>query len=170
MAKVRKGLVGLGLLVGLVVAVLLINSSVKGQTTLFSEDFSDTPEGLVANGWTPQSSVPGTWRTFDLATSDQGLVSSYSADGNANYIVSQNPKIFLGGVTTDLPGKVGNGFSFNGVDAAVALGDALDQYTTGSGKQFTTSFWTKINSLSAAAFIGKWQTNQFSYLRYHTLP
>lgn len=65
-----------------------------------------------------------------------GLVSQWSAEGNANDTFGLNVGILQG--TVDFaPGKVGQAFSFNGTDASVDLGNWFNL------QEFTIDMWVK---------------------------
>ena len=71
-----------------------------------------------------------------------GLVSWWPGDGKALDIIGSNNGDPLNGVTY-APGKVGQAFSFDGIDDEIyALGSGIDDL-----KQLTIEAWVKHNSL-----------------------
>jgi hypothetical protein len=57
-----------------------------------------------------------------------------------------------GGVTQAVPGKVGDAYDFDGVDAFIDFGDPVDGHLDFGDGSFTISFWLRIN-----ASTGTWQ-------------
>ena len=71
------------------------------------------------------------------------LVSWWPGDGNANDIVDGNPGALVNGATF-AAGKVGQAFSFDGVDDFVTIGDPANLQITGD---FTITAWINPNSV-----------------------
>jgi len=71
------------------------------------------------------------------------LVSWWPGDGNANDIVDGNPGTLVNGATFTA-GKVGQAFSFDGVNDFVTIGDPANLQLTGD---FTITAWVNPNSV-----------------------
>jgi Concanavalin A-like lectin/glucanases superfamily len=76
-----------------------------------------------------------------------GLVSWWPGEGNADDIQDSNPGVLNGGVTF-AAGKVGQAFSFNGVNQFVQVPDASSLDPTAEA---TLDAWVKFNQLPSAA-------------------
>jgi hypothetical protein len=76
-----------------------------------------------------------------------GLVSWWPGEGNANDIQDSNPGVLEGGATF-AAGKVGQAFSFNGVNQFVQVPDASSLDPTAEA---TLDAWVKFNQLPSAA-------------------
>ena len=74
-----------------------------------------------------------------------GLVSWWPADGNADDMAGGNDGVLMGGATF-APGKVGQAFFLNGIDAFVNAGNAPSLHV--SGGDFTVEAWVLFNALS----------------------
>ena len=79
-----------------------------------------------------------------------GMVSWWPGDGNANDIVDGNPGTLQGGATF-APGKVGQAFSFDGLDDYVVMPDSVNLDLT---EQFTLDAWINPSSLHNAPLDG----------------
>jgi hypothetical protein len=74
-----------------------------------------------------------------------GLVSWWPADGNVDDTAGGNDGVLMGGATF-APGKVGQAFFLNGIDAFVNAGNAPSLHV--SGGDFTVEAWVLFNALS----------------------
>ncbi len=74
-----------------------------------------------------------------------GLAGWWPADGNGRDVVGGNDGALMGGATF-APGKVGQAFSLNGVDAFVNAGNAANLHVTGG--DFTVETWVSFDALS----------------------
>jgi hypothetical protein len=95
--------------------------------------------------------------TSQCAPPPPNMVSWWSGEGNASDIIGSNNGALQGGATF-APGKVGQGFSFNGVDAYVSIPDSPSVSITG---QISIDTWIKPNSVSgptAQAIVSKYNT------------
>ncbi|MEI7451980.1 MAG: LamG-like jellyroll fold domain-containing protein [Candidatus Falkowbacteria bacterium] len=88
---------------------------------------------------TPAGINDGTDCTL-ASCSGLGMVSYWRGENNANDAHSLNNGTLMNGATF-APGKVGQAFSFDGVNDYVDLGNFITSYP-----QFTFSFWVKVNS------------------------
>ena len=74
-----------------------------------------------------------------------GLVSWWPAEGNADDIADSSDATLIGGATF-APGKVGQAFLLDGIDAFVDAGNARSLQV--SGGDFTVEVWVLFNALS----------------------
>jgi Concanavalin A-like lectin/glucanases superfamily len=74
-----------------------------------------------------------------------GLVGWWPADGDGRDLVGGNDGALIGGATF-APGKVGQAFALNGVDAFVDAGNAASLHVTAG--DFTVEAWVSFNSLT----------------------
>src|SRR6516164_4513813 len=92
-----------------------------------------------------------TWAHVHASASDlPGIVSRWSAEGNANDSVGSNNGILQGGVTF-APGVVGQAFSFDGSGAHVEVPDS-STWSFGSSP-FSIELWVYFNDAQGGAFI-----------------
>jgi hypothetical protein len=75
----------------------------------------------------------------------EGVVSYWAGEGNAQDSVGGNHGTIVGGVSY-VPGVVGQGFAFNGVDGAIVLPDAPNLRLTQS---LTITAWIKVTAYPA---------------------
>jgi hypothetical protein len=75
-----------------------------------------------------------------FSCSGLGMVSYWEGESNASDSYGTHNGTLMNGVTF-APGKVGQAFSFDGVDDYINAGNFITNYS-----QFTFSFWTKMNS------------------------
>ncbi|TAN35432.1 HYR domain-containing protein [Patescibacteria group bacterium] len=76
-----------------------------------------------------------------------GMVSWWPGDGNANDIISTNHGALVNGATF-APGMVGQGFSFDGVDDEVLIGNPTNLRL----QDFTIDAWIRLNTLTITGF------------------
>jgi hypothetical protein len=132
---------------------------VNGDTTVEpDETFTvvlDSPTGRPSSGSArnpklnppaPVATGTGTILNDDCTTPPGGMISWWSAEGNANDIVGPNNGT-LHGDATYAAGKVGQAFSFDGVGDYVTIGD-VDLPAT-----FTIDAWINPNSLASEPVI-----------------
>ncbi len=82
-----------------------------------------------------------------------GLVSWWPGDGNANDLVGGNHGSLMNGATF-APGKVGQAFSFDGVDDYVDIGDIADFEITSASSMSITG-WVKTSANALAMVVTK---------------
>ncbi len=92
---------------------------------------------LLAMGFTFSES------TSQCVTPPSGLVSWWPGEGNANDIIASNHGTLQNGVSF-APGKVGNAFSFDGVDDGISILKSSD-LNLGAG-DFTITAWVKFTA------------------------
>ena len=85
-----------------------------------------------------------------------GLLAYYKGDGTANDALGTYNGTLVNGATYGV-GKIGQGFSLDGVNDYVNMGNVLD---FNGLTPFSFSFWINPTNLSNKAFIGKWTGNR----------
>jgi hypothetical protein len=104
---------------------------------------------LACNVFTPTPSVNSVVNCSDTPS---GLVSWWRGEGNATDSAGHYDGMFVNN-TVFASGKVGQAFSFNGIDNLVAIPDS-DEWTLGAN-DFTLDMWVNFNNIQTrTAFIG----------------
>ncbi|ODS41261.1 hypothetical protein BEH94_04350 [Candidatus Altiarchaeales archaeon WOR_SM1_SCG] len=80
----------------------------------------------------------------------QGLVSYWKADGDASDAYDGNDGTLMNGVTATASGKVGQAFSFDGVNDIIAVSDSPSLQITGD---ITIEAWVKPDNTQGGGFI-----------------
>ena len=88
-----------------------------------------------------------------------GLVALWSGEGDARDAVSGQTATVIGGLSY-VPGKVGQSFSFNGVDAAVKI-TASSSLNVGLGNGFTIATWINPSDVSAQRPLIEWNSGGY---------
>src|SRR2546427_4543298 len=97
----------------------------------------------------------GALRAQNCVAPPPGLVSWWPGNGDANDVVGGNNGTLQGGVTF-VPGKVGQAFSFDGVNDYVSFGNTAGNFGT---SDFTIEFWIRTTaSHSSDSILEKWPT------------
>ena len=101
---------------------------------------------LVTNVYGSTNSAVAVLTVTPCAPVSSGMVSWWSAEGNANDIVGVNNGTLVGGASF-VAGEVGQAFSFDGSSGYVSIPDSpsLDSFTT----SLTIELWLKVNQLTA---------------------
>jgi uncharacterized repeat protein (TIGR02543 family) len=112
----------------------------------------------VAPGASPQASLNGIQIVQKSVTPDcvmppSGLVHWWPGQGNANDAVGDSDGTLQNGAGF-AEGKVGQAFTFDGVDDSVSFGNTAGNFDT---NDFTVEFWMKTTSSRHEAVIGKRQ-------------
>jgi len=96
----------------------------------------------------------------------QNAVAYYKLEetsGNAIDVVNSYNGTLFGGVTQGVTGKIGNAYSFDGVDGRVDLPTSI--YNDFDSNNFTLSFWAKANSNQTCNIIGQDVGSNFEELK-----
>ena len=126
---------------------LVLGVEKEGETTRF-EDFTiwKWHPDLASLPLTPSPTSIPTAKPVKAAAS---IVSWWPGEGNANDIVDGNDGKLMGGATF-APGKVGQGFSFDGIDDFVLVSDRPNLRIRGD---LTVELWAKRTGFGGRAFM-----------------
>src|SRR5438876_3587899 len=104
----------------------------------------------------------GALRAQNCLPAPSGLVSWWRGHGDGSDAAGTNNSTLMSGITFP-DGKVGQAFSFNGVDSQVRFGNTVGNFGT---NDFTIDFWIKTTGTRHESVIEKWPVCGVSSMWY----
>src|SRR5439155_12311465 len=94
-----------------------------------------------------------------------GLVSWWRGNRDGSDAAGTNNSTLMSGISFS-EGKVGQAFTFNGIDSQLNFGNTVGNFGT---NDFTIDFWIRTTGTSHQSLIEKWPTCAFSSVWYTRL-
>ena len=95
---------------------------------------------------------------------NEGLIASYTFDGNANDSSGNGHNGSVSGVTltTDRFGDADSAYDFNGSSSVINCGNLIN------GSTFTVSAWVNIDSFTSSSYMGPWSQASTTVMDTHS--